>query len=148
MCSVITRAGHQCKNGTNCPIHTPAADCPICLNATFKTRSSKTLRCGHRFHANCLQEWRETGGNTCPMCRAQICPSKYRVSFKIQNIETNIEHEQLLNELQIINVFTSLGLPHFTGELDVNVELDEVSEFLENLGVSLSDINPLVFNTE
>ncbi len=148
MCSVITRAGHRCKNGTDCPVHTPGTECPICLNPTFKTRSSKKLKCNHVFHVNCLNEWQETGAKTCPLCRANICPSKYRVSFKIENLSTGAEHQGLLDEMQIINLFIGMGVTEFSGNLDVHVEPNDLTHFLNDLGIRFTDIDPLVFDTE
>ena len=42
-------------------------DCIMCCEP-IKLEDSKSLRCGHRFHAGCLQTWLQRKP-TCPMCR-------------------------------------------------------------------------------
>ena len=43
--------------------------CTICLNDVRATRANHPLRCGHVFHYDCLEEWKNQGKNTCPVCR-------------------------------------------------------------------------------
>ena len=42
------------------------SECPICLeNVCYGTN----LDCGHRYHANCIKNWKKTGNDSCPICR-------------------------------------------------------------------------------
>ena len=43
--------------------------CTICLNDVRATEANHPLRCGHVFHYDCLEEWKNQGKNTCPVCR-------------------------------------------------------------------------------
>ena len=58
------------------PLAARMPTCPICLDDFIvppPPGSVTTLRCRHRFHANCLDQWETTGVNRlCPMCRAPI----------------------------------------------------------------------------
>jgi hypothetical protein len=46
-------------------------DCPICLGAMLNQRLTKTLRCGHKFHRKCIDQWTATN-KSCPLCRIPI----------------------------------------------------------------------------
>ena len=43
------------------------AECTLCGRA-LQSGSTKTLRCGHRFHSRCLSEWAEDADGECPEC--------------------------------------------------------------------------------
>ena len=45
-------------------------DCSICLEK-IKSGNIKT-RCGHIFHEDCINKWKNIGKNTCPNCRGDI----------------------------------------------------------------------------
>ena len=46
--------------------------CMICLKDSDNYDFSYTkLKCGHRFHFNCIKEWK-FHGNTCPICRKEL----------------------------------------------------------------------------
>ena len=51
-------------------------ECPICYNDLVPSDQSnpvcEIVACGHNFHCGCLQSWRITGKNNCPVCRATI----------------------------------------------------------------------------
>jgi hypothetical protein len=53
-------------------------ECPIC----FTDNCDIKLNCNHHFHNSCLKTWYLKGdsGNTCPMCRKNIC---FRGMYKI-----------------------------------------------------------------
>jgi len=77
-----------CKNaaccGTKyCNIHIP--DCPICMNKLSPSGGegeSTVTKCGHHFHASCLNKWIEDGRNTqCPLCRERLIKPTLFVSM-------------------------------------------------------------------
>jgi len=43
-------------------------NCPICIESMHNI---STLHCGHRFHTVCIDAWKSTGRQTCPMCRGE-----------------------------------------------------------------------------
>ncbi len=49
----------------------PADDCPICLDAMDVPI---TTPCGHTFCTTCLEQAKETCGDSCPLCRTSLVP--------------------------------------------------------------------------
>jgi hypothetical protein len=45
--------------------------CTICLGEYSDTNPEKKVRCGHRFHQGCIDEWYAKSKN-CPVCRKSI----------------------------------------------------------------------------
>lgn len=43
--------------------------CSICFENLDE--SAVMTKCNHKFHANCLLDWKKTGAVTCPMCRTK-----------------------------------------------------------------------------
>ena len=43
------------------------SECCICFRDICKK-----LPCGHEFHKGCIDQWKNTGNATCPLCRAVI----------------------------------------------------------------------------
>ncbi|OQU96785.1 Ring finger domain-containing protein isoform 2 [Cladophialophora immunda] len=43
--------------------------CAICLESLEETDLIRELRCGHVYHANCLNLWVERGHHDCPLCK-------------------------------------------------------------------------------
>jgi hypothetical protein len=50
-------------------IRAATPDCSICFG-TILAPTRFTSKCGHAFHARCIDGWRQKGGLTCPNCRA------------------------------------------------------------------------------
>ena len=50
-------------------------ECSICYNTMLYPRFTKTLRCGHKFHKKCIEQWNATNPS-CPLCRASIEPER------------------------------------------------------------------------
>jgi hypothetical protein len=48
-------------------------ECPICYGTMLYPRLTKTLRCGHKFHRKCIDQWTATNSR-CPLCRTSIEP--------------------------------------------------------------------------
>ena len=116
--------------------------CSICLGEVRETRQNIPIRCGHLFHSHCLQVWKDTGKNTCPTCRKVFDTNKFKVTVTVQNNHTDVSNTVSLNEESIFNVIDLFDIT-----FDVNDSLDLDSLF-SDLGVSLSDFNPSIFDTE
>ena len=98
--------------------------CPICYGNMLYPRLTKTLRCGHKFHRKCIEQWSDTNPS-CPLCRTSIEPERpyhlqRRISMPIssninnsvnrvnaliaalRNAATIIESIGLLNEIDVL----------------------------------------------
>ena len=109
------------------------------------------MRCGHKFHRSCIEEWVERGHDSCPMCRKNIGPEKYKVTLNIENLETKVSNTLALGENSTLEIFNGLGLEVVNGsiELQLFMETEEVlRQYLDDLHVRLADMNSLVFDTE
>lgn len=51
--------------------------CAICLDTIKHKEAITKLKCGHRFHSDCLQRSLRSGNANCPMCRAVIPNNEY-----------------------------------------------------------------------
>lgn len=48
-------------------------DCAVCLSRIEAWHIVRELdNCEHAFHVGCLDSWIDQGGETCPVCRAQL----------------------------------------------------------------------------
>jgi hypothetical protein len=98
--------------------------CPICYGDMLYPRLTKTLRCGHKFHRKCIEQW-SAANPSCPLCRTSIEPERpyhlqrlismpissninttvNRVNALIaalRNAATIIESISLLNEIDVL----------------------------------------------
>ena len=116
--------------------------CAICLNEVRCTRTNPPIRCGHMFHSHCLQGWKEQGKNTCPTCRKVFDTSQFQIIVTIHNNYTAMANSVSLNEESIFNV---MDLFDITFDVQDTMDLDSI---LSDLGVSLTDFDPTVFDTE
>lgn len=127
---------HTCINQMNCA---------ICLNTVRTTRQTKGLECGHTFHTSCISKWKRGGGQTCPLCREEIEKPLYRITLSIKNVHRNTEQElNLTSEDQLHRLF-SLFDTDITIDISNNRDLES---FFDDIGLSLSDLDPLVLDTE
>lgn len=113
--------------------------CAICLNTVRETRSHVPIRCGHLFHSHCINHWKRQGKSTCPVCRKIFDGSKYRVQVTVHNIANETSNALIVNNiltLEVLDIF-----------FDVENVID-LDSLLTDLGVSMTDFNPLVLNTE
>ena len=51
--------------------------CAICLDTIKHNEAITKLKCGHRFHSDCIQHSLRSGNANCPMCRAVIPYNAY-----------------------------------------------------------------------
>ena len=113
--------------------------CAICLNEVRQTRKNVPLLCGHLFHSHCLQNWKDKGKITCPTCRKIFDGKNFRVQITVENLFENTS-----NTVTVENDFIFDALDVF---FDIEDETD-LSSLLDDFGVSVSDFDPSVFNTE
>ena len=150
LCNELTSTGTRCKK-VNCHLHgSNTSTCSICLNSVANTRSSKVLRCNHRFHRKCIDEWKKRGSATCPECRAFV--DKYKVTIHIENLETK-ETSSFAPDISenIATFIEQMGLIQDFTETDLNVSIEnhiDLESFFRDLGVSLTDLNAAILNTE
>ena len=116
--------------------------CAICLNEVRCTRTNPPIRCGHMFHSHCLQGWKDQGKNTCPTCRKVFDTSQFQIIVTIHNNYTAMANSVSLNEESIFNV---MDLFDITFDVQDTLDLDSI---LSDLGVSLTDFDPTVFDAE
>ena len=117
--------------------------CSICLNEVKSTRATPPTRCGHMFHSHCLQEWKNKGKNTCPVCRKVFDASQFKVVVTVQNNHTVRSNSVSLNENVTMDVIDLFDLS-FDG-IENLMDLDSI---LSDLGVSLSDFDSGIFDAE
>ena len=94
------------------------------------------------FHSHCLQRWKDQGKNTCPTCRKVFDASQFKIIVTIQNNYTAAANSVSLNEESIFDV---LDLFDITFNVENQPDLDSI---LADLGVSLTDFDPTIFDAE
>ena len=117
-------------------------ECAICLGEVRSTRANTPIRCGHIFHSHCIQKWKDEGKNTCPTCRKVFDVSQFKVTLTVQNNYTAAANSVYLNDESVLSVMDMLDI---TFDVEETLDLDSL---LSDLGVSLSDFDPSVLNTE
>jgi len=118
------------------------SQCAICLNEVRSTRTNTPLRCGHVFHSHCLEEWKNKGKNTCPVCRKVFDVSQFKVTVTVQNNDTAESNTVLLEDEAVFNVMDIFNI-----SFDVENTLD-LESLLSDLGMSLSDLDSLILDAE
>ena len=113
--------------------------CAICLNEVRQTRTNTPIRCGHLFHSHCLQNWKNKGKQTCPVCRKVFDGENFRVQITVHNL-----FEDTSNTVTIEDDFIFDALDIF---FDIETETD-LSSLLGDFGVSVADFDPSILNTE
>ena len=113
--------------------------CAICLNPVRETRQNPALRCGHVFHSHCIEDWKSRGKQTCPVCRKIFDGSNFRVTVTIENL---IHDTDVIRQVDDAYIFDTLD-----AFFDVD-RVDELESLLSDFGVSMSNLNPIIFDTE
>ena len=78
-------------------------ECSICLGAMLNPRHTKTLRCGHKFHRKCIEQWTATNPS-CPSCRRSIepkLPHHLRTRISMPN-SSNINNTNIVNTVNAL----------------------------------------------
>lgn len=76
--------------------------CPICNGEL--TQDVRVLRCGHRFHNECIENAIRAGYNSCPLCRRPI------VEPEEQEQEEEEEEQEQVEEIQLEIIFLQVQL--------------------------------------
>jgi hypothetical protein len=97
-------------------------ECPICYGTMLYPRLTKTLRCGHKFHRKCIDQWTATNSR-CPLCRTSIEPEipyhlQRHISMPTSNINTTINTVNALIA-GLANVATMIEAIGLINETDV-----------------------------
>ena len=82
------------------------------------------------------------GKNTCAMCRKVFDTSKFRVTFQIQNNVTEVVDTVTLNQESMFDVLDLF---------DINFDFEDLVDLhslLSDLGVSRTDLDSSIFDTE
>lgn len=147
-----TRTGGSCKLPGNptCRHHTEPdnTDCSICLHSLGHTRNTEELRCGHKFHKRCIQQWLR---NSCPLCRAPTTEPHYKITIVIENLENGrVARSRLPPDILASvggNINRIFGIPLEAG-VNMVTEIDLEHDILENLmntlgqlGIDANNIN-------
>lgn len=130
--------------------------CSICLNEVRSSRhnSNPPIRCGHIFHAACLEKWKARGKHTCPMCRQVFDVSKFTVTLTVTNnfnantATMNLSRESVFSVFDIFELNLDLENTFDLDRLfeDIGVDLGQFADSLD--GGSWSDTNTLVSDAE
>jgi len=153
-CGSLTKNGTPCKNSKNCHLHRQDDDnsCSICLNPLKKTRGTRELWCGHSFHTSCINDWKDIGKNTCPVCRKKFDVSKYTVTIKIEDNREETSNIMNVSPETIYTILDRIGqnenflneyMSHITFDVDEDEDLESL---MSDLGI-LSSFNGILPNT-
>lgn len=113
--------------------------CAICLNQVRVTRSHVPIRCGHLFHSHCLDNWKQLGKHTCPVCRKIFDGSNFKVQLIVHNMSNETSNT--------LNVESTFALDILDVFFDVQ-NLVDLDSLLSDFGMSVSDLDPIVLDTE
>lgn len=60
--------------------------CPICLEGFSDREQVKRIRCGHVFHAGCIDPWLLERSDVCPVCRQNVLDKPNR-SYEMELVD-------------------------------------------------------------
>ena len=80
-------------------------ECAICIEKMLATDAVTSLRCGHRFHSDCLQRSLRSGHPNCPLCRTVIPNNPYAhlANPNMTYEEALVARRQALEERRLAN---------------------------------------------
>ena len=104
--------------------------CPICYGDMLQPRLTKTLRCGHKFHRKCIDQWTATNPS-CPLCRTSIEPERpYHLQRPISMpISANINSTNTVNHVNALIA----GLPNAATMYEAIGLLNEIDLLIDSL---------------
>ena len=74
--------------------------CPICNGEL--TQDVRVLRCGHRFHNECIENALHAGYNSCPLCRRPIVePEQEEEEEQVEQVQ-EIQLQTILLQVQLL----------------------------------------------
>lgn len=114
--------------------------CAICLNPVRETRRHVPIRCGHLFHGHCLDDWKQRGKHTCPVCRKVFDESRYKVQVIVHNTTAETSNAVPVRDAALV-----LDALDVFFDVQTLVDLDSL---LTDFGVSMTDLDPLVLDAE
>ena len=147
-CTGTTVSGNRCKNSANCHIH--KEPCSICLSS-ISANTRRTLPCGHEFHTGCIDRLKASGSNQCPLCRKLFDVSQFKISLEIVNTRTNRTTTNDLPSETILDIFDGINFDFSQQMTELNFDFDTLQDLqalLNDIGVSNTDIDPAIFDTE
>lgn len=152
VCGAVKVDGTPCRRRGKCPWHNHQ-ECSVCLAGIARQDNEvKTLDCGHKFHTECIDRWKNTGHRTCPVCRFEFVKPQYRVVLTVSRADdgatgttrailgdtvTEVFHRMFQLDTATMNdpsVFTDI---HF--DVENRETLDSV---LRELGLELPFLRP------
>ena len=104
--------------------------CPICNDPL--TQDIRVLRCGHRFHNECIENAIHAGYNNCPLCRKPIVEPEEQEQEEEEEEEQAPDMEQLeiifeqvpLLENELFNMIEQLPQPPTVPNITLNEALN------------------------
>lgn len=156
-CSADTQNGERCKNVCTsesefCTVHTSLGECPICMENMFP-RTSRIIKCNHRFHKKCLEKWKKQNKRTCPVCRSYFDCSRFKVTLSIVDRESLQVHSSNLNP-EVVNTLmsgTDSNINFETITTDIIFDIDdmvELEQLISDLGTSFTNLNTSPLDAE
>jgi len=94
------------------------------------------------FHSHCLQEWKNQGKNTCPVCRKVFDATQFKIIVTIHNNYTAVSNSVSLNEESIFDV---LDLFDITFDVEDAPDLDSI---LADFWMGLTDFDSTILDAE
>lgn len=110
-CTAITKKGTRCKfsryrNVSTCGRHFKKSECPVCYDV-MELHNSHETPCGHMFHMNCINQWKNEGNSSCPMCRENISerrPQYFPLVINRQTMRVEVVEQDIQSWLRMLNL--------------------------------------------
>jgi hypothetical protein len=104
-------------------------ECSICYGTMLYPRLTKTLRCGHKFHKKCIDQWTATNPS-CPLCRTSIEPER---PYHLQRlISMPISTTNINNTINTVNALIA-GLANVATMIEAIGLINETEVLIDSL---------------
>jgi len=105
-------------------------------------RNSRELDCGHLFHKKCLQQWKNRGNRSCPLCRTEFDAPQFRVTVTIEPMG-NAANTHARGTFSRIET-ALLNIPNHMLDTETQLmaeaeDMDTLRSVIESIGIQLSD---------